>query len=148
MTAGVLIVIVVLVFLIFGVVLSKRQSERKREAIKDLQREKEALGPVSIQALAEEEAAELGLSRIAGAEDIPTVILLKLWKSNAVLVERCPSRDQLRYQVTEGVDPAQATERDVTLVCDGESTKVTPLDSTPEPMADDIDLEEHENEEE
>ncbi len=55
MTAAISIGLVLVVFLAFGIVLSRRQSERKREAIDDLQREKEALAPVSIQALAEEE---------------------------------------------------------------------------------------------
>lgn len=148
MTSAVLIGIVVVVFLIFGVVLSRRQSERKREAIQDLQREKEALGPVSVQALAEEEAAELGLAGIAGAEGVPAVVLLKVWKSNSSVVERCPSRDQLRYQVADGVDPAQAAEPDVTLVCDAELAPSQADHRALEEFADDTDLEEHESEEE
>jgi hypothetical protein len=149
MTPGVLIVIVVVVFLVFGIGLSRRQSERKKEAIQDLQREKEALGSVSIQALVEEEAADLGLAGISGADGIPTVILLKVWKSNSSLVERCPSREQLRYQLAEGVDPQNATEPDVTLVCDGELASPPPRDTPPEDRAkDDVEMDEHESEEE
>jgi hypothetical protein len=144
---GVLIGIVVVVFLIFGVALSRRQSERKREAIKDLQREKEALGPVSVQALAEEEAADLGLAGVAGAQGIPAVILLKVWKSNASVVDRCPSKDQLRYQVAAGVEPSQATEPDVTLVCESELVQPSKDVAVPEATGE-TDVEEHESEEE
>ena len=146
MTAGLLIVVVVFVFLVFGFALSKRQSQTKKEAIESLQREKEALAPVSIQTLAEEEAAELGLAQIHGSEGIPTVILLKVWRSSADVIARCSSRDQLRYQVRPGVDAALATEPDVTLVCDGEL-------APPQPEAsnvtddDDEDFSEHEVEE-
>lgn len=120
MTAAVLIGVVLVVFVVFGVVLSRRQSERKREAIADLQREKEALAPVSVLALAEEEADDLGLAQIRGAEGISPVVLLKVWKDNKWVVDRCPSRDQLRYTVADGVDPTMAAEPDVGLVCDGE----------------------------
>lgn len=130
MTAAVLIGIVLLIFLVFGVVLSRRQSERKREAIADLQREKESLGPVSIQALAEEEAADLGLAGIRGADGIPPVVLLKVWKGSTSTVEQCPSRDQLRYKLASGVEPSVASEPDVTLVCEGQ---------TSDPAADDAD---------
>ncbi len=118
MTAAALIGIVLLVFLAFGVFLSRRQAETKRQAIQDLQREKEALGPVNVKALAEEEAAELGLAGIRGAEGIPPVVLLKVWKSSSAIVERCASKDQLRYELAPGVDPTLAAEPDVTLVCD------------------------------
>jgi hypothetical protein len=147
MTSAVLIGVVVVMFLIFGVILSRRQSERKKEAIEDLQREKEALAPLSIQALAEEEAADLGLDLIQGAEGIPPVILLKVWKRDSGVVEQCQSNDLLRYQVKVGIDPALATEPDVNLVCDGESTQ--PLaPATADGIDDDSDLDEHESEEE
>jgi hypothetical protein len=148
MTSAVLIGVVVVMFLIFGVILSRRQSERKKEAIEDLQREKEALAPLSIQALAEEEAADLGLAQILGADRVPPVILLKVWKRDSSVVERCRSKELLRYEVRAGVDPTLATEPDVKLVCDDESAQ-TPSPAAPSGDSEnDQDLDEHESEEE
>ena len=116
------------VFVVFGVILSRRQSERKREAIADLQREKDSIAPVSIQALVDEEVDDLGLRNIPGAEEIPSVVLLKVWKSNSSIVTRCPSKDLLRYTVAEGIDPAMASEPDVALTCDGELAPLAEAD--------------------
>jgi hypothetical protein len=55
----------------------------------------------------------------------------------------------LRYQLAEGVDPQNATEPDVTLVCDGELASPPPRDTPPEDRAkDDVGMDEHESEEE
>lgn len=128
MTPALLIGAVLIVFVVFGVILSRRQSERKREAIADLEREKESLAPVSIQALVDEEVADLGLRSITGAEEISSVVLLKVWKSSSSIIERCSSKDLLRYVVAAGIDPAMASEPDVTLECDGELSPVSDVD--------------------
>ncbi|MCB1245900.1 MAG: hypothetical protein KDB69_01380, partial [Acidimicrobiia bacterium] len=119
MTVGIAIVIALAVLFGFGIVLSRRASERKKEAIADLQREKEALAPVSLRSLAEDEARDLGLPDMPGADGIPPVVLLKVWKEAALIRERCASPDDLRFVLADGVEPENAVEPDVRLDCSG-----------------------------
>lgn len=126
----------VAVFLVFGVVLARRASETKKEAIADLQREKEALAPMSLRALAEEEARDLGLHDMPGAQGVPPVVLLKVWKSHEELRLRCPSEDLLEFVVADGVDPADATEPDVYVRCKGQASESS-VDEPPDSPATD-----------
>ena len=117
-TTGFLIMTVLVVFIGFGIVLSRSQSATKKAAIADLQREKEALGTIDLRALAHDEAVELELFDIPGSEDVSPVVLLKIWKSSKDIREHCPSRNDLRFQIADGIDPGLATLQDVSLVCD------------------------------
>ena len=117
---GFLILVVLLVFIVFGVVLSRSQSATKKAAIADLQQEKEALGTIDLRALARDEAQELGLFDIRGSDEISPVILLKIWKDSDDVRATCPSRSDLRFAVADGIDPALVTLQDVSLVCDAD----------------------------
>ncbi|KAA3637836.1 MAG: hypothetical protein DWP92_07205 [Armatimonadetes bacterium] len=108
-------------FVTWAIMLSRQQSQRKKEAIASLQEEKESLRAFSIHALVEEEVADLKLLEIDGAEDIPVEVLLKTWNTNQDIVAKCRSRESLRFTTAEGVQPGNATERDVDLVCDDPS---------------------------
>ena len=117
-----LIVIVVLAaFITWGVIASKRTSERKKDAIADLQVQQDQIAPFDIHALVTDEVNDLGLRSINGSTGIPASVLLKTWKENTDLVGRCPSRDLLNFVVTPGVDPSEALDSDVSLGCDAGS---------------------------
>lgn len=117
-TTATLIIMTVLILFVLGVFLSRRQRATKLAAIEDLQKEKEAIAAVSLRDLAEEEARDLGLPEIEGADDVPLVVLLKVWRNAAHVREACP-HERLRYVIREGVVPSEAAEPDVQLVCDG-----------------------------
>lgn len=108
-------------FIAWAVMLSRQQSQRKKEAIASLQAEKEGLPAFSIHALVEAEVTDLKLSEIDGANGMPPEILLKTWTANQHIVSLCPSRDSLQFTIADGVQPADATEDDVTLVCNDPS---------------------------
>ncbi|MEZ5175381.1 MAG: hypothetical protein R2823_04165 [Acidimicrobiia bacterium] len=108
----------IVAFVAWAIALSRRQSERKKQAIASLQEEQEQLTPFDIHALVDAEVADLGLRAIEGSDGIPSPILLKVWNTSADVVKRCPSRDLLRFVVASGVAAAEAADTDVTLVCD------------------------------
>lgn len=135
MTIGITLGLALLIFFAFGIILARRQSETKKAAIADLQREKEALASVNVRALAEEEATDLGLPTVRGAAGVPLIILLKVWKAHEELRARCPSPDLLEFVVADGVAPADATEADVHLRCDGAIRSPSPADRSDEGVA-------------
>jgi hypothetical protein len=104
-------------FVVTGVVLGRQTSNRKKEAIESLKAEKAALRSVSILDLAREEIEELGLDRIPGTEDLATDVILKVWKDAGQEIRDC-DRSELRYVIADGIDPHQASVRDVRIVCD------------------------------
>ncbi len=135
--APVLISALVVGFIAWAIMLSRQQSQRKKEAIASLQAEKESLPAFSIHALVEAEVAELGLSEIDGASGIPAEVLLKTWNTSQHVVDACPSRASLRFTTADGVQPGDATDGDVALVCDASTAaNVTdPDDDATQPPA-------------
>lgn len=129
-----LIILVAVVALIaWGVIASRRTSENKKEAIADLKIQQEQIEPFDIHALVTAEIADLELRSIPGAPGIPAPVLLKTWKDNIETVNRCPSRDLLSFVVTPGLDPSEALDSDVTLVCDADTiaAREAPADDQP-----------------
>ncbi len=111
---GPLIIIVVVIVVVGGMVmLSRTGSQRKKEAIADLQREKEALRVLDILDLVNEEVRETGIAELPGAEGIDPVVLLKVWKRDR---EAC-SEGEGRFVVSDGVEPSAAKEADVMFEC-------------------------------
>ncbi len=108
-----LIIIVVIVAVAGMIMISRTGSRRKKEAIADLQREKEALHTPDIIELVNEEVREAGITDLPGAEGIDPIILLKVWKRDR---ETCDEGNG-RFVVAEGVDPSDATETDVVFEC-------------------------------
>lgn len=135
--APVVISALIVGFIAWAIMLSRQQSQRKKEAIASLQEEKESLSAFSIHALVEAEVADLGLAEIDGAKDIPAEILLKTWNTSQHIVAKCRSRESLRFTTAEGVQPGNATERDVDLVCDDPEGALSPEsnDAAVEPPA-------------
>jgi hypothetical protein len=112
-------VALLIAFIVTGVVLGRQSAQRKKEAIESLKAEKASLRTVSILDLAREEIEELGLEHIEGADGLPTDVMLKVWKEASTRVADCDRAD-LRYVVSDGVDPTQATVKDVTIMCGGD----------------------------
>ena len=111
------IMLAVVGFLIVAAMLSRQTTKAKKRAIADLEAEKESVGKFDIFELVESEIDALGLLEIAGAQDVPHGVLLKVWTDSEDVVTSCAGREHLRYVVSEGVDPEQATDGDVSLVC-------------------------------
>ena len=120
------IVLVVFAFLVVGIMLSRQTTKTKKSAIADLEAEKEEVGTFDIFELVESEVNALGLLDIEGSKDIPHGVLLKIWSDNEDTVTSCIDHAHLRYVVTEGIDPSNATDEDVTLEC----TKARPTHDT------------------
>lgn len=108
----------VVAFIVIGVVMSRQTKQRKNAAIEDLQREKKEVGKTDIFAIVTAEVQDLGLHSIAGADDLNPEVLLKVWKDNSDVVERCTDRAELRFVLAKGVAPQEARNTDVTLICD------------------------------
>ena len=121
----VIILLAVAGLIAWGVVASRRTSENKKEAMADLKLQQEQIEPFDIHALVTAEIADLELRSIPGAAGVPAAVLLKTWKDNTETVNNCPSRDLLSFAVTPGLDPSEALDSDVSLVCDAD-TMVTP----------------------
>ncbi len=111
------LIIIVIVVVIGGMImLSRSGSQRKKEAIADLQREKDSLHTPDILELVDQEVKESGITDLPGAEVIDPVILLKVWKRDG---GDC-AEGQGSFIVVDGVDPSAATETDVTFECAAE----------------------------
>jgi hypothetical protein len=108
-----LIIIIVIVAVGGMIMISRTGSQRKKEAIADLQREKEALHTPDIIELVNEEVREAGITDLPGAEGIDPVILLKVWKRDR---DDCGDGAQ-RFVLADGVEPSAATETDVVFEC-------------------------------
>jgi len=108
-----LIIIIVIVVIGGTIMLSRSGSQRKKEAIADLQRERDSLHTPDIIELVNQEVHESGISDVPGAEGIDPVILLKVWKRDR---DDC-AEGEGSFVVVDGVEPSAATEADVTFDC-------------------------------
>ena len=109
-----LIAIIVIVVVGGMIMLSRSGSQRKKEAIADLQREKDSLHIPDIIELVNQEVRESGITELPGAEGIDPVVLLKVWKRDR---EDC-GEGTGGFVVTGGVEPSEATETDVAFGCE------------------------------
>jgi hypothetical protein len=136
-----IVIVAVAAAITWGVIASRRTSARKKEAIADLQVQQDQIAPFDIHALVAAEVADLGLRSIKGSTGIPASVLLKTWKEGVEIVNECPSRDLLSFVVTAGVDPSEALDSDISLVCEADANaeaavqtdEQTAADGTPEP---------------
>lgn len=120
------VVLMLIAFIVVGILLSRQTRKSKKRAIADLDAEKENVGAFDILALVESEVSALGLERIEGSESIPHGVLLKVWSDSQGIANSCDDHAHMRYVLAEGVDPAEATDADVTLEC----TKPRPKDDS------------------
>ncbi len=114
-----LIIIIVVVVIGGMIMISRLGSQRKKEAIADLQREKDSLHTPDIFELVDQEVRESGITDLPGAEGIDPVILLKAWKRDG---GDC-AKGEGSFVVVEGVEPSDATEADVTFDCPGQGSR-------------------------
>jgi hypothetical protein len=108
-----LIIIIVIVVVVGMIMMSRSGSQRKKEAIADLQREKDSLHTPDILELVDEEVTDSGIIDLPGAEGIDPVVLLKVWKRDG---DDCP-KGEGSFVVANAVEPSAATEADVTFDC-------------------------------
>lgn len=107
------IVLVVIAVIVAFVVLGRMQNARKKEAIADLAREREALHTPDIIELVHEEVQESGIAVLPGAEGVDPTVLLKVWKRDGAGCEK--GRGQ--FILGDGIAPVDATEDTVTFDC-------------------------------
>lgn len=89
--------------------------QRKLEKLKEF----EASIPPrpTIQELMYAEVRETGVDQIPGGDGLELPVRLKVWHRDEPVRAGC-AEGGLRYVLSEGTDPASATEEDVMLVCD------------------------------
>ncbi len=112
------IVVIIITFLVISAVMGRQSKRNKRAAIEDLEREKEKLAQTDIFTLVIAEIEELALRSIAGATDLQPAVLLKAWKDHTDIAQQCTDRRDLRFVITDGVHPDEATADDVALICE------------------------------
>ena len=66
--------------------------------------------------LMREEIAETGVENIGGHEGLTGPVMLKVYRRDKPIRERC-AHDAYEFVVRDDVDPADATENDVVLLC-------------------------------
>lgn len=102
-------------FLVVMVLLSRMGRTRKRQALEDLEKEREAFKPPDILELVRQEVVELGLDQLEGAEGIDPSVLLQVYRRDE---DNCEEGATKRFVVADGVDPANADPDTVSLSCD------------------------------
>ncbi|MEN8234320.1 MAG: hypothetical protein ABFR89_05290 [Actinomycetota bacterium] len=95
---------------------SRGTKRTKKEAIADLEREREALHTPDIFELVMDEVHESGIEELPGAGGLDPTVLLRAWKRDR---GECPEGSG-RFVVAEGIDPANASADDVTFECEAE----------------------------
>ncbi len=90
-----------------------RPNKRQRQILATLPPDPEL---PTIEDLVREEAAELGVDKIGGADLVPLHVRLRVWKRDRPELEDCPD-DQLRYEIAGHVRAVDATAEDVRLTC-------------------------------
>jgi hypothetical protein len=94
----------------------KRMTKRQKR-LEQIRAAEPEYVPPSIDDLIAEEIADLGIARVAGADDLSPAVALKVYRRDTPDMETCPPEDR-RFVVAEGVDAATASVDDVRLVCD------------------------------
>jgi len=92
-----------------------------RKASRSQRRILEKLEPIpelpTVMDLMREEIAETGVENIPGHEGLTGPVMLKVFRRDREVRERC-THDGYAFVVADGVEPAEATEEQVSLHCD------------------------------
>lgn len=91
-----------------------RPNKRQRKILATLPPDRER---PTLEELVIEEAAELGVDTIPGAEGVHLGIRLKVWKRDHAAADPCEPPSQWRFVLAAGVAPDSATASDVRLEC-------------------------------
>jgi hypothetical protein len=102
-------------FLVVMILLSRMGRHRKRQALEDFDREREAVKPPDILQLVQDEVVDLGIDKIDGAESIDPSVLLQVYRRD---VENCADGAEMRFIIADGVEPADADQDTLSLSCD------------------------------
>ena len=81
------------------------------------------------------EIAETGVDQLPGHEGLAGPVMLKVFRRDAAVRERCP-HDEYGFVVRKGIEPAAAIEDDVRLYCDecGDLPAAPPSESPPDEL--------------
>ena len=113
MTLG--IVGIGLAFIVVMVLLSRMGRSRKRQAVEDLEREREAITVPDILELVHQEVVELGIADIDGSDGIDPSLLLQVYRRDEV---NCEDGAELRFVLADGTDPGDADQDTLSLSCE------------------------------
>jgi hypothetical protein len=102
-------------FLVVMILLSRMGRHRKRQAIEDFDREREAVKPPDILQMVQDEIVDLGIDEIDGADGIDPSVLLQVYRRD---VGNCADGAEMRFTIAEGVEPADADQDTLSLSCD------------------------------
>jgi len=102
-------------FLVVMVLLSRMGRGRKRKALEDFEREREATKAPDILELVHQEVVDLGIDKIDGSEGIDPSILLQVYRRDEV---NCEDGHLRSYVLADGVDPADADLNTLSLACE------------------------------
>lgn len=106
---------IVISFIVVMVLLSRMGRNRKREALEDLEREREAVKAPDILELVHQEVTALGLGDIDGSDGIDPSVLLQVYRRDVV---NCADGAERRFVLVDGVAPADAEPDTLSLTCD------------------------------
>ena len=104
-----------LVFLVVMVLLSRMGRARKRQAVEDLEREREAIKAPDILELVHQEVVDLGIDKIEGSDGVDPSVLLQVYRRDEV---NCEDGAELRFVLADGTDPEDADTDTLSLRCD------------------------------
>ena len=102
-------------FLVVMVLLSRMGRARKKQALQDFEREREAIKPPDILELVAEEVTELGIDKSEGSEGIDPSVLLQVYRRDEV---NCEDGSKHHFVLADGVDPSDADPDTLALSCD------------------------------
>lgn len=102
-------------FLVVMILLSRMGRHRKRQALEDFDREREAVKPPDILQLVQEEVVDLGIDKIGGAEGVDPSVLLQVYRRD---VGNCQDGAEMRFTIADGVEPADVDQDTLSLSCD------------------------------
>ena len=92
-----------------------------RKASRSQRKILEKLEPIpelpTVMDLMRQEIAETGVESIPGHEGLAGPVMLKVFRRDQQIRERC-THDAIAFVVTDGIEPAAATEANVSLYCD------------------------------
>lgn len=106
---------VVISLIVVMALLSRMGRSRKRQAIDDLEREREAVKAPDILELVHQEVSDLGLEDIDGSDGVDPSVLLQVYRRDVVNCEDGAAR---HFVLVDGVQPADAEPDTLSLACE------------------------------
>ncbi len=89
-------------------------SKRQRRILETLEPTPEI---PTVMDLVRQEISELGIDKREGAAGLPGPVMLKVYRRDEAIRKACPN-DDWRFVVADGVEPSDAEDADVRIVCE------------------------------